>query len=627
MPYSKVQFRPGINREGTAYSNEGGWFDCNLIRFRDGRVEKFGGWEKLTESTYLGTARALHNWISLGGSKYLGIGTHLKYYIKLGLLFYDVTPLRLTTSAGDVTFSATNGSSTITVTDSSHGAAQNDFVTFSGASSLGGNVNSAVLNQEYQIATIVDANSYTIEAKNTSGATVTANSSDDPSTGGGNGGSSVVGAYQINVGLDVYVQSTGWGADSWGSGGWGSATALGGNNQLRLWTHDNFGENLIINARGGGIYRWVENNGVSTRAVELSAVSGANLVPTVGLQVLTSEVDRHLIVLGADPISGSSRTGTVDPMLVAFSDQENELEFEPLITNTAGSVRLSSGSTIVGAVKSRQEIIIFTDTSVYSMQFIGSPLTFGLNLINERSGLIGPKAAVTAATGVFFMSYGNFYLYNGTVQELPCSVHNYVFSDLNQNQAYKIQAFTNNEHNEVGWFYPSSSSEEIDRYVIYNTQQKIWYYGQLTRTVWLDSGVEPFPQAADSGYIYQHEIGFDNDGTAMTNVFVESADFDLGDGDRFTQIQALIPDIKFLQDANAGSLNIVTKVRNFPGDTLTTDSTSEVTSSTQKVNLRARGRQAVVRFESNDDASGNGNLSIGWRLGDTRLDVNQDGRR
>jgi len=627
MPYSKVQFRPGINREGTAYSNEGGWFDCNLIRFRDGRVEKFGGWEKLTESTYLGTARALHNWISLGGSKYLGIGTHLKYYIKLGLLFYDVTPLRLTTSAGDVTFSATNGSSTITVTDSSHGAAQNDFVTFSGASSLGGNVNSAVLNQEYQIATIVDANSYTIEAKNTSGATVTANSSDDPSTGGGNGGSSVVGAYQINVGLDVYVQSTGWGADSWGSGGWGSATALGGNNQLRLWTHDNFGENLIINARGGGIYRWVENNGVSTRAVELSAVSGANLVPTVGLQVLTSEVDRHLIVLGADPISGSSRTGTVDPMLVAFSDQENELEFEPLITNTAGSVRLSSGSTIVGAVKSRQEIIIFTDTSVYSMQFIGSPLTFGLNLINERSGLIGPKAAVTAATGVFFMSYGNFYLYNGTVQELPCSVHNYVFSDLNQNQAYKIQAFTNNEHNEVGWFYPSSSSEEIDRYVIYNTQQKIWYYGQLTRTVWLDSGVEPFPQAADSGYIYQHEIGFDNDGSAMTNVFVESADFDLGDGDRFTQIQALIPDIKFLQDANAGSLNVVTKVRNFPGDSLTTDSTSEVTSSTQKVNLRARGRQAVVRFESNDDASGNGNLSIGWRLGDTRLDVNQDGRR
>ena len=621
MPYSKVQFRPGINREGTAYSNEGGWFDCNLIRFRDGRVEKFGGWEKLSSSTYLGTARALHNWISLGGSKYLGIGTHLKYYIKLGTLYYDVTPIRKNTTNA-ATFAATDGSSTITVTDNGHGAVNGDFVTFSSAVSLGGNVTAAVLNQEYQIDLVTNANTYTITAKDTSSSTVTANASDS-----GNGGSSTDAAYQINVGLDVYVQSTGWGTDTWGASTWGSASPLGGTNQLRLWTHDNFGENLIMNTRAGGIYRWVENDGVNTRAVELSAVSGANLVPTVGLQVLTSEVDRHLIVLGADPISGSSRTGTVDPMLVAFSDQENELEFEPLITNTAGSVRLSSGSTIVGAVKSRQEIIIFTDTSVYSMQFVGAPLTFSLNLINERSGLIGPKAAVTAATGVYFMSYGNFYLYNGTVQELPCSVHNYVFGDLNQNQAYKIQAFTNNRHNEVGWFYPSASSEEIDRYVIYNTQQKIWYYGQLTRTVWLDSGVEPFPQAAEGGYLYQHEIGFDDDGSAMTNVFVESSDFDIGDGDRFTQISALIPDIKFLQDANSGSLNIVTKVRNFPGDTLTTDATSEISSTTQKVNLRARGRQAVVRVESNDDATGNGNLSIGWRLGDTRLDVNQDGRR
>ena len=621
MPYSKVQFRPGINREGTAYSNEGGWFDCNLIRFRDGRVEKFGGWEKLSSSTYLGTARALHNWISLGGSKYLGIGTHLKYYIKLGTLYYDVTPIRKNTTNA-ATFAATDGSSTITVTDNGHGAVNGDFVTFSSAVSLGGNVTAAVLNQEYQIDLVTNANTYTITAKDTSSSTVTANASDS-----GNGGSSTDAAYQINVGLDVYVQSTGWGTDTWGASTWGSASPLGGTNQLRLWTHDNFGENLIMNTRAGGIYRWVENDGVNTRAVELSAVSGANLVPTVGLQVLTSEVDRHLIVLGADPISGSSRTGTVDPMLVAFSDQENELEFEPLITNTAGSVRLSSGSTIVGAVKSRQEIIIFTDTSVYSMQFVGAPLTFSLNLINERSGLIGPKAAVTAATGVYFMSYGNFYLYNGTVQELPCSVHNYVFEDLNQNQSYKIQAFTNNRHNEVGWFYPSASSEEIDRYVIYNTQQKIWYYGQLTRTVWLDSGVEPFPQAAEGGYVYQHEIGFDDDGSAMTNVFVESSDFDIGDGDRFTQISALIPDIKFLQDANSGSLNIVTKVRNFPGDTLTTDATSEISSTTQKVNLRARGRQAVVRVESNDDATGNGNLSIGWRLGDTRLDVNQDGRR
>ena len=621
MPFSKVEFRPGINREGTAYSNEGGWFDCNLIRFRDGRVEKFGGWQKLTDSTYLGTARALHNWISLEGSKFLGVGTHLKYYIKDGTAFSDVTPIRKTTTNA-ATFAATDGSSTVTVTDASHGAVNGDFVTFSSAVSLGGNVTAAVLNQEYQIDLVTSVNTYTISVKDTTGSTVTANSSDS-----GNGGASTDAVYQINTGLDVYVQSTGWGVGTWGAGGWGSETSLGGNNQLRLWTHDNFGENLIINTRGGGIYRWVENDGTGTRAVELSSVSGANLVPTVALQVLTSEVDRHLIALGADAISGSSRTGTIDPMLVAFSDQENELEFEPLITNTAGSVRLSSGSKIIGGVKSRQEIIIFTDTSVYSMQFVGSPLTFALNLINESTGLIGPKAAVTAATGVYFMSYGNFYIYNGTVQELPCSVHNYVFGDINQGQAFKIQAFTNNEHNEVGWFYPSASSEEIDRYVIYNTQQGVWYYGQLARTVWLDSGVEPFPQATDGGVLYQHEVGFDDDGSAMTNVFVESSDFDIGDGDRFTQISSIIPDIKFLQDANAGSLNVVTKVRNFPGDSLTTESTNEISSSTQKVNLRARGRQAVVRFESNDDATSNGNLSIGWRLGDTRMDVKTDGRR
>ena len=621
MPYSKVQFKPGIYREGTAYSAEGGWFDCNLIRFREGRVEKFGGWQKLTDSTYLGTARALHNWISLGGNKYLGIGTHLKYYIKDGTAFADVTPIRKTTTNA-ATFAATDGSSTVTVTDASHGAVNGDFVTFSEAVSLGGLVTAAVLNQEYQIDLVTGTNTYTITAKDTSGTTVTANSSDS-----GNGGSATDAVYQINTGLDVYVQSTGYGVGTWGASGWGSATSLGGNNQLRLWTHDNFGENLIINPRGGGLYRWLENNGTGTRAVQLSDITGANLVPTVGLQVITSEVDRHLIVLGADPISGSARTGSIDPMLVAFSDQENELDFEPVITNTAGSVRLSSGSSIVGGVKARQEVVIFTDTSVYSMQFVGAPLTFALNLINEASGLIGPKAAITSSGGVFFMGYGNFYLYNGTVQELPCSVHNYVFGDINTGQAYKIQAFTNSEHNEVGWFYPSSSSDEIDRYVIYNTQQGVWYYGQLVRTVWLDSGVESFPQATNGGYLYQQEIGFDADGSAMTNVYVESGDFDIGDGDRFTQISSIIPDIKFIQDANSGSVNVVTKVRNYPGDSLTTEATSEVSSSTQKVNLRARGRQAVVRFESNDDATDDGNLSIGWRLGETRMDVKTDGRR
>jgi len=621
MPYTKRIFRPGINREGTAYDNEDGWFDCNLIRFRNGHVEKMSGWEKLSSNTYLGTSRALHNWMSLGSNLYLGIGTTFKYYIKDGSVYNDITPIRATTTNG-IVFAATNGSSTITATDNAHGAVTGDFVTLAGAVSLGGVVTAAVLNQEYQIASVPSVNTYTFVAKDTAGDTVTANSSDT-----GNGGSGVDGAYQISVGLDSYVPSAGWGSGTWGSSTFGSTTGLTAIGQLRLWTHDNFGENLIINPRGGGIYRWVENNGTSTRALDLSGLATANLVPTLGLQVITSEIDRHLIVLGADPISGSARSGVLDPMLVAFSDQENELEFEPLITNTAGSLRLSSGSNIVGAVKSRQEIIIFTDTSVYSMQFVGPPFTFAINLINEATGLLGPKAAITADSGVYFMSYGSFYIYNGTVEKLPCTVQSYVFSDFNDGQAYKVHAFSNSENNEIGWFYPSASATEIDRYVIYNTQEKVWYYGELERTSWLDSGVVNYPQATKDNYLYQHEIGYDDDGSAMTNVFIESSDFDLDDGDRFTSISSVIPDIRFLQDSNNGSVNIVTKTRNYPGQSLTTRATSEITSSTTKANIRARGRQAVLRVESNDDQSGAGNVSLGWRLGATRIDVKNDGRR
>ena len=623
MPLQKLTFKPGINREGTDYDNGGGWFDCNLVRFRKGRPEKFGGWEKLSNQTYLGTTRALHGWISLGGTKYLGLGTHLKYYIELGSAFNDITPIRATTSAGDVTFAKVdNDDATITVTDTAHGAVQNDFVTFSGAVSLGGNINSNVLNQEYQIATIVNDNSYTIEAKNTSGVTVTANSSDT-----GNGGSSVVGTYQINVGLDIYVPSTGWGVNGWGSGTFGSTSSLSDTNQLRIWTHDNFGEDLIINQRNSGIFKWTENNEVSTRAVELSGISGANLVPTKGLQVITSEVDRHLIVLGADPISGSSRTGTIDPMLIAFSDQENLLDFEPLSTNTAGSLRLSSGSSIIGGVKSRQEILVWTDTSLYSMQFVGPPFTFAVNLINEGTGLIGPKAAVTTPSGVYWMSYNNFYVYNGTVQTLPCSVHNYVFSDINLTQSFKINAFTIKDKSEIGWFYCSSNSDEIDRYVIYNYVEGIWFYGQLSRTAWLDSGIVNYPRAVSGGYLYEQETGFNDDGSPMTNVFIESSDLDIGDGEQFSFIKRIIPDYKFIQDDNSGNVNVVLKTRNFPGDTLTTNSTSAISSSTQQAFVRSRSRQIALRFESNDDATNDGNLSIGWRLGATRIDIKPDGKR
>ena len=621
MPLNKVIFRPGINREGTDYDNEGGWFDVNLVRFRNGRAQKIGGWAKETVETFLGKARALHAWVSLAGTKYLGTGTTWKYYVKEGNKFNDVTPIRATTSAGDATFSASNGDATITVTESAHGAEINDFVTFSGAATLGGLITASVLNQEYQIATVTNANVFTIEAKDTDGNTVTANSSDT-----GNGGSSVVGAYQINVGLGVYVSSTGWGAGLWSSATFGSVTALTATNQLRLWTHDNFGENLMICPRGGGIFRWNENDGVTTRAVELSGISGAVEVPTVGLQVLTSEKDRHLIVLGADPVVDSSRSGSSDPMLVAFSDQENALDFQARSTNTAGELRLSSGSQIIGAVKSRQEILIWTDTALYSMQFIGPPFTFGINLINENTGLMAPKAAVTGPTGVFWMGYDNFYVYTGSIQKVPCTVLGYVFNDFNSSQSYKTHAFSNTQFDEVGWYYCSGDSSEIDRYVTYNYSEQVWSYGQLTRHAWLDAGVEPYPIATSDSYLYQQEIGYDDDGSPMTNVYIESSDFDIGDGEQFSFINRMIPDIRFLSNSSGGQVNILLKTRNFPGDSLSTNSTSVITSSTEQSFVRARARQAVVRIESDDD-NVSGNTGTGWRIGATRLDVRPDGRR
>ena len=630
MPLTKLNFKPGINKEETDYSNEGGWVDGDKIRFRKGRVEKIGGWEKFSSDTLVGSARALHSWISLGGRKYLGIGTTNKYYIEEGGTYNDVTPVRRS-STNSTTFAATNGSSTVTVTESSHGAVTGDFVTFSSAVSLGGNVTATVLNQEYQISLVTGSNTYEITAKDTSGATVTANSSDS-----GNGGSATDAVYLINSGLDVYVPSTGWGVGTWGAGTWGSATALSATNQLRLWTHDNYGENLIINPRAGGIFRWVEDDGLTTRAVQLSSVSGANLVPTKALQVITSETDRHLIVLGADPISGSSRTGTLDPMLIAFSDQENELQFEPLATNTAGSLRLSSGSSIVGGLKARQEILIWTDTSLYSMNFIGPPLTFAVNLINEGAGLIGPKAATNTPKGVFFMSKKGFYYYNGAVQKLPCSVQDYVFSDLDETQAYKCFAGLNEEFSEVWFFYPSltDNETEISRYVIFNYEENSWSIGSLERYSWLSAGVLDKPlaagEASSTKFIYEHEKGFNNDADPMDGVFVESADIDIADGDRFVFLKKILPDVLFINDTNTSQdpcINVVVKRRDFSNQTLSTDSTTQIKSTSTFGSLRSRGRQFVLRFESDDDITTTDRKNYKWRLGNTRVEIQPSGRR
>jgi len=622
MPLEPLLFKPGINKESTSYTAEGGWFDGNLVRFKKGYAEKIGGWQKYLLVSYEGTGRKLHNWVNLGGSKLLGLGTRFKLYIQEGANFNDITPLRSTTAAGDVTFAASNGSSTITVTDASHGAAQNDFVTFSGAVSLGGVITAAVLNHEYQVVSIVNGNSYTFLATDANGNSVTANGSDT-----GNGGGSTVGRYQIGVGLDVFVGSTGWGADTWGNSTWGSTSSLAANNQLRLWSMDNFGEDLIANPRAGSVYYWTNSGGVATRGVALSDLAGSNLAPTRGLQVIVSDVDRHALVLGADPISNSTglRSGSIDPLLIAFSNQEDITDWEPRSDNTAGSLRCSAGSEIIGGIRARQETLIWTDVALYSLQFIGTPLTFGLNLINEGVTLIGPNCAVNTPAGVFWMDRKGFYKYSGTVQSIKCSVQSYVYSDFNQSQSYQFFGFVNKEFNEVGWFYCSSSTTIIDRYVTYNYVEDHWSIGQMSRTAWIDEGVSVNPIAAGKSsstpYLYSHEVGNDDDGSAMSSVYIQSGDFDIGNGQDFQFIKRMIPDIDFNGTGGSGqAVDAVLKVRNYPGDSLATEQTTSFTGTTTKIDMRARGRQAALRFQSS--AAG-----VGFRLGNTRLDLQPNGKR
>ena len=620
MALTKFLFKPGIDKEMTDLVDKGGWADGNLIRFRKGLPEKMGGWNKTTTENYEGTGRALTAWVALDATKYLGLGTTFKYYIQGGNVLNDITPIR-STDLNVTTFAATNGSAVITATDTAHGAVVNDFVTITNAVSLGGLITAAVLNVEHQITSVPSANTYTFTAS------ATANASDT-----GNGGSATDAAYQINVGLDVYVSSTGWGAGLWSAGTFGSATALSETGQLRLWSHDAFGEDLIINPRFGGIYYWDESNGLTTRAVNITSLSGANLAPTKGIQTIVSDVDRHVIVLGADPIVGSARTGAIDPLFIAFSDQESITEWEPNATNTAGSLRLSSGSQIVGGLRSRQEILIWTDTSLYTMQFIGAPFTFGVNLINENVGLISPNAAINAPDGVYWMARDGFYTYNGSVQRLLCSVLNYVLDDFNSSQSFKTISFTNREFNEVGWFYPSSSSTEIDRYVTYNYLEKAWSIGELSRTAWLDDGIFEKPRATgkDSSvnYVYTHESSDDADGIPMDNVFIESGDIDIDDGEKFSFIRKIIPDVKFFgTNSSDGQINFVLKTRNFPGDSLSTNSTSDVTSSTQQNHVRARTRQMVFRAQSDDDAATSVRTGFKWRLGANRFDIRPDGKR
>ena len=613
----KFDFKPGINREGTQLTAGTGWYDGDKIRFRKGRAEQIGGWQKYSTNTFLGICRSLLDWVAAASIEYLGVGTNLKFYVNQGDAYFDVTPIRETTAAGDVTFSAVNGSSTLTVADVNHGAIANDFVTFSGAVSLGGNITASVLNQEYEIATIIDGNSYTVAAKDTAGAAVTANASDT-----GNGGASVVGAYQINTGLNTYVASSGFGAGTWGAGGWGGSTAITAGNQLRLYSQDTFEDNLLFNVRGGGVYYWIESTGTGTRAVALPDVAGALEAPTLALQVMVSETDAHTICFGCNE-QGQT---TINPLHIRWSDQRNPVDWKQTALNSSRSVTLSSGSFIVGAIKTRQEILVFTDNSIHTMRFSGKPFVYQFDVINEGLSMISPNAATNAGDMVFFMDRGGFYFYNGSIQRLTCTVLDYVFSNLNKDQEYKVFATTSVDFSEVYWYYPvGSGNTECTNYVSYNYMEDSWAIGTLTRAAWIPANTRRYPIASsaitssDNNYLYNHENGYDADGVAM-NAYIESGGVEIGDGEQFMFVNRLIPDFEFRGTTASASMNLTMKGKDFPLNSSSTLATANVTENSNQSFVRARARESIIRVES----SGTG---YGWTLGQLRFDVRPDGRR
>ena len=629
MPLIKFQFKPGINRESTSYANEGGWFDGNKIRFRFGFPEKIGGWTRFTQYSYLGSARSMHPWIALDNARYIGIGTNLKYYtLKDAGVYTDITPIRTTTAAGSVTFSATSGSSTITVTNTAHGCETNDFVTFVDAVSLGGNITAGVLNQEYQV-TVVDENVYTIQAR-TAGTTIqditvdgelspTLVAADGSDTG--NGGGSAYGIYQVNTGLDVATIGTGWGVSFWGRGAWGSGVSVPVNvSSLRLWTQDNFGEDLLINVKDGGVYYWDVSAG--GRAVSLSDLSGANKVPTVAKQILVSDLDRHVIAFGCDP---ETNPGVQDPLTIRFSSQESVTDWETRQNNTAGELRLGSGSEIITATETRQQILVFTDSSLHAMQYLGPPFTFGITMISENTSIIGPNSSVAIDDTVFWMGTNEFYLFNGSVQRIPCTVRDYVFDDFNEGQGAKVFAAANTSYSEVWWFYCSAGSQTVDRYVVFNYQENAWYYGTLERTAWIERGVYSKPVAASGdGYLYLHETGADDGSTnpvSSIDSYITSSPIDISDGEQFQFIRRMIPDFNFVDSTTATPVVYVTTTsKNYTTGSALKAETFEINGSTEQVNMRLRGREITVKVESND-------TGVKWRLGFMRYDIRPDGRR
>lgn len=689
MPLKKILLRPGVNRENTRYTNENGWFVSEKVRFRQGTPEKLGGWSRVSDATYLGTCRSLWNWISNDGFNYMGTGTNLKYYIELGGIYYDITPIRTTITLGTNPFTG-NGTTTVTVTTpTAHGANINDFVTFSGAT---GTYNS-IFNAEFQIVSVPTTTTFTITTSSTIAA-------------GSYGGSSVSAAFQIPVGYATQQPTTGWGAGGWGLGPWGIGAS--GTTTFRLWNAQNFGEDLLYGYRGGPLYYWDSSAGTSTRGVLVSSLGGtvtltiaspcvitlstvlaegtaiklattgalptgltagttyylrnvdgvtANLsatptgsvINTSGTQsgvhsiselvdvpkyqnwMVVSDTSRFVLVFGTNEIGSS----VLDPMLIRWSAQESVTDWVPnLATNQAGSIRLSHGSEIVCAIQSRQEIVTLTDSSVYSLQYVGPPYVWSSQLLGDNISVAGPNAAVFASGAMYWMGVDKFYVYDGRVNTLQCDLRKYVFQDINLGEQGQFFAGTNEGFNEVWWFYCSANSSTIDRYVVYNYLEKVWYYGSMARTAWLDSPLRDYPTAANPtvNRLVYHEYGNDDQSTSTPQpieAYIESAEFDIDDGQNFGMIWRMLPDLTFSgSTVQNPQLTMTLQALNGSGsginqsasEGVTRTSTVTIEQFTNIIYTRLRGRQMIIKASSSG-------LGVAWQLGAPRIDIRQDGRR
>jgi hypothetical protein len=618
-----MKFKPGLYRDQTNYSNEGGWWECNKVRFRSGYPEKLGGWVRATINPVVGTCRQMFGWVTSFQDNFLALGTNSKVFIEVGGNLLNITPLRETTAAGDVTFAASTGSNVLTVTDTGSNAVPGAFVTFSGAVSLGGNVTAPILNAEHEIQTNIDSDSYTIVVS------VNANASDT-----GDGGASVVGAYQIDPGFPNTTFGYGWGTGTWGSVAWGAGSNQPINFSQRTWFFDNFDNDLFMNSyedERGPIYYWDRGTNVnpttvlSTPAVLLSSLVGANEVPVLVGQILVSQNDKHLLAFGAVPF-GSVDEEDFDPLLIRFASQDNFLEWEPTPLNSAGFLRISRGDAIIRALATRQEILVYTNTGLSSLQFTGTTDVFSLQELSDNISVMSPRCFVTANNVVFWMGYDKFYFYSGRVDTLPTTLWSHTFRNFNYARADNVIAGTNEGFNEVWWMYPSAQSNDNDSYVIYNYVEKIWYYGTIDRTAWLDSGLRDNPQAVGlDGFLYNHESGL-NDDTLPMESFILSSDFDFQDGEQFMMTRRMIPDVKFEgSTATNPEVDISLVPKRFPGSSPQAEPDLRIIETsadvyTNQVFIRARGRSMAFKI-------GSDTLNVNWQLGNPRLDARPDGKR